>query len=265
MSIKDVGRYLRCLFWGAVVSWIDNTRYKASLIIYLLDVLLSGLAFALLGKSIVYQKGISVYGTDNPVAFIVSGLVITHLINPVYERASWNARGIYNAMKSPVPLWLGIMQNIVMGYIWSIVTMSINIAILFLFGIVFNANIVSILLLLPLSLSVMFSLGVLSAGCNLIVKRGDPVRFVTMALTYYFSGRIFPVQILPASLQSVAWVLPQTWIYYLWRKSLFANASPLEILNGLLFLTVTLVVLASIAYGVFQYGINKIREEGLIE
>ena len=121
------------------------------------------------------------------------------------------------------------------------------------------------MLLLPLSLSVMFSLGVLSAGCNLIVKRGDPVRFVTMALTYYFSGRIFPVQILPASLQSVAWVLPQTWIYYLWRKSLFANASPLEILNGLLFLTVTLVVLASIAYGVFQYGINKIREEGLIE
>lgn len=264
MGIRGIKKYIRILVWGIVVSWINNTRYKTEVTLYLLDILLSGLAYAFLGKSVAYQVGISQYGTENPIAFIVSGLIITHLVNTAYQRTSMSARGIYGIMKSPLPLWLGLVQNVVMGYLWSFFALIINIIILYSFGITFNINILSAIILLPLSLLIMFCLGVLSAGCNLIVKKGDPIRFLTTALTYYFSGRIFPVQVLPKPLQKMAWILPQTWIYYLWRRVLFSNVSLHQIRYDVMILFLMNIILAIISYLIFSYGINKIREEGLI-
>jgi len=98
----------------------------------------------------------------------------------------------------------------------------------------------------------------------LIVKVGDPVSFILQSLTMIFSGTMFPITVLPEALRYVSWILPQTWIYYLARLTLFKAASVISLATEFTILSAVAIILFLMGYFVFMKGINKIKTEGLI-
>ena len=74
---------------------------------------------------------------------------------------------------------------------------------IFLFGIDFsNINIMSSFVILILTVISFSSLGILSASCIIILKKGNPVAWVINTFEGLLGGVYFPVSVLPAALQS---------------------------------------------------------------
>jgi len=133
-----------------------------------------------------------------------------------------------------------------------------------LLGMTLNVNLPAFVLVIVLGSLVEVAYALMTSGYRLIVKVGDPVSFILQSLTMIFSGTTFPITVLPEALRYVSWILPQTWIYYLARLTLFKAASVISLANEFTILSAVAILLFLIGYFVFIKGINKIKAEGLI-
>jgi len=122
----------------------------------------------------------------------------------------------------------------------------------------------AVLLLLMISSHV--GIGIVAAGIILVYKRGDPLTFLFAALTEFFGGVMFPLQLLRSRpvLHAVAWALPYTQALEAQRRVLLTGAtlaSP-EVLSRAVLLAVYTAVLMPLGLLAFRWGYNRVREEG---
>ena len=74
-----------------------------------------------------------------------------------------------------------------------------------------QVNLPATLLLFGCSLLVFGSMGILSATFTLIFKRGDPLLWLFVSLSWLLGGVFYPREVLPPFLQQVAQLLPITY------------------------------------------------------
>lgn len=158
---------------------------------------------------------------------------------------------------------------------------SIAVVITILFGVVFlhvridpgNVNWGLFLLALSIGVAMLAMLGLLLAGVTLLIAHH--VWFLGEAVAgalYLFSGAIFPLEVLPALLRPVGYLMPITYWLELLRRSLvgsvaeafptlatLSNQQLLGILGGL---TISFGLAAVI---VFRWCEHQARERGLID
>jgi ABC-2 type transport system permease protein len=116
-------------------------------------------------------------------------------------------------------------------------------------------------------------IGLLLAGVTLVIARHEA--FVGEAVAgalYIFSGAIFPLEVLPAFLQPVGFLMPTTYWLELLRRSLVSNIAQtfptLSAFNDLQLLGIMAglsVLFSVVSYFVFQYCDWLARERGLID
>ena len=103
-----------------------------------------------------------------------------------------------------------------------------------LFGLSFTgANLVGSLVVFVLSLLAFASLGVASAAFTLVLKRGDPLLWLSGALSWLLGGVFFPVDMLPDGLRQAAQVLPITHALEAIRATLLAGAGLADVVPHL--------------------------------
>ena len=93
-----------------------------------------------------------------------------------------------------------------------------------LLGARLSVNFVGLVVTTLLSFAAFMPLGLLSAAYTLVFKRGDPFSFVVDALSYLFSGVLYPVAVLPPLFQLGAQILPATHALAALRKALLEDA-----------------------------------------
>jgi ABC-2 type transport system permease protein len=80
-----------------------------------------------------------------------------------------------------------------------------------LLGVRFHrANLASVAVTIPLVLAAFAGLGLLTAASTMLARKSNPVAVVMGALSFFLSGVIYPVSVLPGWLQTVAALLPLT-------------------------------------------------------
>ena len=150
------------------------------------------------------------------------------------------------------------------------VVLTLAVGVLFL-GVELRPN---LLLLVPasiLGLVAVMSLGIFMAGwCLQLRQEAWSYPEAIAGAMYLVSGAIFPVNILPAVIQPVAWAMPTTWWLEASRRGLVGHGSPGDIgalSDGtvMLLLVVSTAVVVPLALAAFAWFMRAARHKGLLD
>lgn len=125
-----------------------------------------------------------------------------------------------------------------------------------------HANWSSLLVAVPLIVGAFSGLGLLAAATTMLVRRLNPVAMVIGSLSFFLSGVMYPVTVLPGWLRAVGRLLPLTHALAVLRGALLVGAGPGDLRRSLLALLVFAGVLAPVGAGMFAYALRRARIDG---
>jgi ABC-2 type transport system permease protein len=125
-----------------------------------------------------------------------------------------------------------------------------------------RVNWVSLVVSVPLIIAAFSGLGLLAAATTMLVRRMNPVAMVIGSLSFFLSGVMYPVTVLPAWLREVGRLLPLTHALAVLRGALLVGAGPGELRDSLLALLIFAGVLAPVGAGLFAYALKRARIDG---
>jgi ABC-2 type transport system permease protein len=120
----------------------------------------------------------------------------------------------------------------------------------------------TLLLGVPLIVAAFTGLGLLAAATTMIVRRMNPVSLVIGSLSFFLSGVMYPVTVLPPWLRAVGGLLPLTHALAVLRGALLVGAAPADLKGSLLALLGFAGVLAPVGVGLFAYALRRARVDG---
>ncbi|MFH1772361.1 MAG: ABC transporter permease [Candidatus Omnitrophota bacterium] len=133
----------------------------------------------------------------------------------------------------------------------------------FIFGFSFaRINVLSFLTVLILTVLSFSSLGIISASFIIVLKRGDPVSWVTGGLSRLFGGVFFPVAVLPPILKKVSAFIPLTYSLDGMRKSILLGAGLGDIFPQAAMLALFFAVLFPVGTLSLKKALNKAKRNG---
>ena len=125
-----------------------------------------------------------------------------------------------------------------------------------------GANWLAAALSLLLAIIAFASIGIISAGFIMVLKRGDPITWLVSSLAGLLGGVYYPVSILPGWLQPVARLIPITYALEAMRDALLNSATWADLMPNILVLLGFCVLLFPLSLLVFRYAVHKARVDG---
>ncbi len=152
--------------------------------------------------------------------------------------------------------------------LWSCLMTTVRVMVYLLVGaLIFGAsfgeaNVLTALVVLALSITSFSGIGILSAAMVLLLKKGDPVAWVFGGVSGLLAGVYYPVSVLPAWLEPVSRALPLTYALDGMRLAMLKGYSLYEIRLDLLVLLAFTLVMTPLALLVFRQALRRARIEG---
>jgi ABC-2 type transport system permease protein len=133
----------------------------------------------------------------------------------------------------------------------------------FLFGMTLKFNsIFAFILVAMLTISSFAGIGLISAAFIIVFKQGSPISMLAGISSSLLGGVLYPVSVLPAWLEPVAYLLPITHALTAMRQVLLNGASLVEVSNQIVSLAFFTIVLLPTGFTIFSYGLRKARQDG---
>jgi ABC-2 type transport system permease protein len=120
----------------------------------------------------------------------------------------------------------------------------------------------SLVVAVPLIIAAFSGLGLLGAATTMLVRRLNPVAMVIGSLSFFLSGVMYPVTVLPGWLRAVGGLLPLTHALAVLRGALLVGSSLGELRSSLLALLVFAGLLAPVGAGMFAFALRRARIDG---
>jgi ABC-2 type transport system permease protein len=208
------------------------------------------------------------YNTDY-VSFLVVGVLVTSVILPLSSGVQkqlnpWTLETILmTGIKTPT----FVLGTSLWTYIFSIIVFIPQMFIgVYYFHAVLIINYISLIVAVMISSLIIFSLAMISTGLRMVTKVSDPVTWGLNIAASVLAGVAYPVNSLPYGLSTVAWVLPQTWIYHIVRLSTLEAGSLLnaQILLAFLVTLAYAAVFLPIAVFVYRWGLKRAKRDGTL-
>jgi len=248
----------------------EAVSYRLHISFMLVDMILGAFTYAFLGSAVrdsMSEYLRTQYGT-NYLGFLIVGIAANQFIVFSLEapRKAINPWNLEYLLLTPVRLPAVVAGCCAQHYAWNILHVALYLLVgVSCFGVVFHVSVVSLTLSVLFGLGVMWGLGLMSAGIQILTKRWDPVTWSLSALSLLFSGVLFPVSALrPEWLQSVSHILPQTYILRLVRLSVLRAAPPSDIQWELFGLGIAAAVLLPAGVLMIRLGIARAKRLGVL-
>ena len=152
--------------------------------------------------------------------------------------------------------------------LWSYLLTTVRVVVYILVGaLVFGfslsqANLVTALVVMILSIASFSGIGILSAALVLLVKKGDPVAWLFGGVSSLLAGVFYPISVLPDWLEPLSRLLPLTYALDAMRLAMLKGSSLLEVRFDILALLGFTVVLTPLAFVVFRKALKRAKMEG---
>jgi len=161
------------------------------------------------------------------------------------------------------------IPNIIMSsMIYPYIKATFNVVVyLLLGGLIFgvsmnNANIISALTILLLTITSFSGLGILSASFIIVFKQGDPIGWIIGAGSSLLGGLYYPISILPDWVKKISYLFPVTYSLEGMRLALL-KGHPLHQLTSIIFILAAFsVVLLPVSLIVFNYAVRRAKIDG---
>jgi ABC-2 type transport system permease protein len=125
-----------------------------------------------------------------------------------------------------------------------------------------RANPLTVAVTAPLVLAAFAGLGLLTAGSTMLVRRTNPVSVILGSLSFFVSGVVYPVSVLPHWLQLVGRFLPLTHALVALRAAFLVGLPPSAVRGSLFALALFAAVLIPAGTATFAYALRRARIDG---
>jgi ABC-2 type transport system permease protein len=245
--------------------------YRLSFVLRIFGIFFSVASFyflsRLFGNSMVSQ--LDQYGGDY-FSFVLIGLAFTGYLGLSLSNFSSSIRE--GQMTGTLEIMLlsptRLSSILLSSSLWSYLQTTINVVIYLIIGaLVFgfdvsNANFVTAVIVLILSIVSFSGFGILSAAIVMIVKQGDPISWLFGGFSSLLSGVYYPISVLPTWLTPLSHALPMTYALDAMRLAMLKGASLYDIRMDVIVLLGFSIVLTPIAFYAFKLALKRAKIEG---
>ncbi len=211
---------------------------------------------------------VDAYNTDY-VSFLVVGVLVTGVILPLSSgvQKQLNPWTLETILMTGIRTPTFVLGTSLWTYLFSVIVVIPQMLIgVYYFHAHLEVNYLSLVVAVVISSLIIFCLAMISTGIRMVTKVSDPVTWGLGIAASLLSGVAYPVSSLPYGLSSVAWILPQTWIYHIVRLSTLEAGSLLD--PQVLFpFFITLAYAAAflpIAVYVYRWGLRRAKKDGTL-
>jgi ABC-2 type transport system permease protein len=245
--------------------------YRLSFILQIFGIFFSVASFyflsRLFGSALVPQ--LEQYGGDY-FSFVLIGLAFTGYLGLSLSSFASSIRegqttGTLEIMLlSPTRLSSILLSSSLWPYLFT----TINVVFYLIVGVLvfgFNvsqANFLTAIVVLILSIASFSGIGILSAATVLIIKKGDPIAWIFGGVSTLLSGVYYPISVLPDWLTPLSRILPMTYALDAMRLAMLKGYSLYEVRLDILVLSGFTLVLTPLAFFVFRSALKRAKREG---
>jgi ABC-2 type transport system permease protein len=152
--------------------------------------------------------------------------------------------------------------------LWPYLLTTINVVVYLIFGAlifgfsVSQANFLTTIVVLILSIASFSGIGILSAAVVLVVKKGDPITWIFGGISTLLAGVYYPISVLPGWLTPLSHILPMTYALDAMRLAMLKGYSLYEVRLDIMVLLGFTLVLTPIAFFAFRKALKRAKMEG---
>jgi ABC-2 type transport system permease protein len=222
-----------------------------------------------------------VSGGNNPefLQFLIVGSALWNVVYGIMAglvQSILEERERYRMMKyvvvTPTSLFPFLLGRSLARVLVSFVAVALTLAVgVLLLGVDLRPDPVLFVPAMLLGIMAVVALGIFMAGwCLQLRQEAWSYPEAIAGALYLVSGAIFPIDILPAFLQPVAYVLPTTWWLEAGRRGLLGHGSPGQLgaipdATVMLLLVVTTAVAIPLSLAAFAWFMGRARRSGLLD
>ncbi|MBN2384278.1 ABC transporter permease [bacterium] len=267
-----MNRHLFRYFWYFVRrDWMIETSYKFSFVFQFAGIFLQVMLFYFFALFIGdgAARFLQSYG-GNYFAFVLIGIAYQGYFSVALSGFSSKLRRdqMLGTLEMMLMSPLSGQRILALSASYDLVFTSLRIFLYLLVGGLFfglsfgEANSVTCLVILVLTVSSFSGLGILSAAFIMVIKKGDPVVWLFSMLNTLFGGVYFTIEVFPPMLQKLALCLPITHSLHAFRKGLMFGSSLDELWFEVIFLLIFSFVTLPLGLWAFSFAIRRAKQSG---
>jgi ABC-2 type transport system permease protein len=164
----------------------------------------------------------------------------------------------------------GCVAIVLMSSLYSLISGALQLLLILLGGVfLFDVNLSSVnfaatLVVLLVSIAIFVAFGVLSAAAIVWLKKGDPITWLIGGFGTILGGAYFPIDVMPAWMQKLAFLVPVTYSLDALRLTMLKGASLAAAATPVLVLASMALLLLPVSVAVFSAAVRKGRREGTL-
>ena len=252
-------------------DFLNEISYRLSCIMQIFGILVSILTFyflaRLFGSAVVpYLKP---YGGDY-FSFVIIGVAFSNYQEVAMYSLSRSIRDaqITGTLEALLVTQTEIPTIIISSSLYSFLFTSLRVIAYLLLGSLFfgmdisHANFFTATVILVLTITSLSSFGIISASFVMVFKKGDPITWLFLSVSWFLGGVYYPVAVLPAWLLKLSYLLPITHSLEGMRMSLLQGASLTALFPNVLALLAFTFVMLPVSVMVFRYAVNQAKRDG---
>lgn len=245
--------------------------YRLSFLLQFVSIFMSVATFyflsRLFGNAVAPQ--LAAYGGDY-FSFVLIGLAFTGFMGLSLSSFAQSIRegqmmGTLEIMLlSPTRLSAILLSSSLWSYLLTTLRVVVYLSLgVLVFGVSLGqANFVSALVVMVLSIVSFSGIGILSAALVLVVKKGDPIAWLFGGASSLLAGVYYPISVLPDWLEPLSRFLPLTYALDAMRLAMLKGSSLYELRFDILALLGFTIVLTPLAFLVFRKALKRAKMDG---
>ncbi len=244
---------------------ISFSTYKTNIVLMIFSALFGALSYAFLGANAQMQSVLEQYHMTFTTYLIIGIAFMTYLSQSLtLVQRTINPWSLEEVLVSPTGLVTFIAGSSLWGFIWSTATIIIYLAVgVLAFGVVLSINILGTIFVVALGIGTFIGFSMIGAGILILTKQGDPVATLITIITSLFGNVLFPPQVMPQPLQTIAYFTPQ--YYFLTDiRVMLTGGSITSILFELAVLALMFAVILPLGYFAFSWCLATSRKNGTL-
>jgi ABC-2 type transport system permease protein len=244
---------------------ISFSTYKTNIVLMVFSALFGALSYAFLGANAQMQAVLEAYHMNFTTYLIIGIAFMTYLSQSLtLVQRTINPWSLEEVLVSPTGLVTFIVGSSLWGFIWSTLTIGIYLAVgVLAFGVVLSIDILGSILVVALGIGTFIGFSMIGAGILIVTKQGDPVATLITIVTILWGNVLFPPQVMPAALATVAYFTPQYYFLTCIRSTL-TGGSLASIAWELGVLALMCAIILPLGYFAFAWCLKVSRKNGTL-
>jgi ABC-2 type transport system permease protein len=210
-------------------------------------------------------------GGYEPFAFILTGLVMNSAMSTALACYAQSVRDSQQSATLPLLIAspLSARRLVVLSSAYPLLRATVEATLFLAVGLALGlglrgANVAGAAVVFILALAAFSAVGILSAACIVVWKRGDPIPWLIGAASWLFGGVFFPIDRLPEPLQMLSRFLPITYALEAFRPALLQSLAFGDVLRQAVPLALFSAVAVPLSLLAFERAIDRARVEGTL-